>query len=160
MACKRSAVRSRVAPPSLLDFQKFSELFNNKSMLRKSLFLIPFFIVSGCSSFSFESNLDPDNIISYFEISKVKIYDKNELQELNYEDMGTVEGLSCQIRETDPEPTEKEARSDARVQALKRGGNGLVYSTCITLEDTPACVRSVSCYARVVLVKENEEKHE
>ena len=87
-----------------------------------------------------------------FELSKVKIYTNSELRDLNYEDIGTVEGISCKMKENEPEPTEKEAKADARSLALKKKG--------ITLDDTPACLRSVSCYARVVYVKEDEEAHE
>ena len=129
-------------------------------MLKKIFLSAPFVVLLGCSSFSFESNLDPDNVISYFELSKVKIYTNSELQDLNYEDIGTVEGISCQMRENEPEPTEKEAKADARSLALQKKGNGLVYSTCIALEDTPACVRSVSCYARVIYVKEDKAANE
>lgn len=161
MACKRSAVRSRVAPPKPLRFSKtFIQSSQSIPMLKRLLSIVSFVIVSGCSSFSFESNLDPDNIVSYFELSKVKIYTNSELRDLNYEDIGTVEGISCKMQENEPEPTEKEAKADARSLALKKKGNGLVYSTCITLDDTPACLRSVSCYARVVYVKEDEEAHE
>ncbi len=107
-----------------------------------------------CSYFSFESNVDPGNFVSYFEISRVKIYETKEIAELNYEDIGTVEGVSCQFGEDDPYPTQGEARADARTAALKKGANGIVYTTCIELENTPACVRSVSCYARALIVRE------
>ena len=161
MACKRSAVRSRVAPPkSPRDFQEFQN-FSFKSifslfMLKNKLAYLCFCpVLSGCSMFAFESNVDPDNFISYFELSKVKRYSNKELSVLNYEDVGTVDGISSQFTEKDPEPTEKDAKAEARREAVKKGGNGMVYSTCITLEDTPVCTRSISCYARVVIVKED-----
>ena len=33
--------------------------------------------------------------------------------------------------------------------------NGIVYTSCVALENTPVCLTSVSCYARAVYVKED-----
>ena len=71
MACKRSAVRSRVAPPkSPRDFQEFQN-FSFKSifslfMLKNKLAYLCFCpVLSGCSMFAFESNVDPDNVVEF-----------------------------------------------------------------------------------------------
>ncbi len=117
-----------------------------------SLFCIT---VSGCSFFSFESNLDPDKISEYFDKAGIKVYKNSELRDLNYEDLGMIEGSSCQEDSSSPVASEQDARIDARDKAYARKANGIIYTSCVALENTPSCVTSVSCYARALYVKED-----
>ncbi len=120
-----------------------------------SCLILALFAVSGCSYFSFDTNLNPDNIEDYFAKANIKVYKNSELRDLNYESLGTVEGISCQTSSDEPEANERDARIDAREKAHMRRANGIVYTSCVALEDTPVCLTSVSCYARALYVKED-----
>ena len=109
----------------------------------------------GCASFSFESNLDPSGSAQYFKVAEVKSYTDEELMNLNYEELGTVEGLDCRIDANAGTPRTADAKEDARKQAAAKGANGIVYSKCVHFENTPACAQSVSCYGRMVYVQED-----
>ena len=52
-------------------------------------------------------------------------------------------------------PPEARQAVDAREKAHMRKANGIVYTSCVALENTPVCLTSVSCYARAVYVKED-----
>jgi|SRR5574344_21888 RcsF protein len=112
------------------------------------------FLLSGCSYFSFESNLDPKNIKDYFAQSSVEVYSDKDLVDLDYAEVGSIEGLSCQATSLEAPASEAIARTDAKKQAAEKGANGIVFSKCIKLENTPSCVSSVSCYARMVYIKD------
>ena len=150
MACKRSAVRSRVAPPdpSLLFIKN-----NHMSKFIPLVVCVVLLLCTSCSYFNFSSNLDPKNFEEYAQKVNVRVYDKKVLNSLNYVDLGTVEGISCQALENDPKATITEARRIAREEVIKLKGNGIMYSTCIELANTPGCLTSVSCYARALYVK-------
>ena len=62
----------------------------------KRLILMMPLIASGCADFSFNSNLDKENFDEYFKPGGVQIYEQNQLADLNYLYLGTVEGESCQ----------------------------------------------------------------
>lgn len=111
--------------------------------------------ITGCSYFSFETNLSPEKAEDYFSRANLRVYKNSELRDLNYESLGTVEGVSCQLSRDEPEATERDARLDAREKAHMRKANGIVYTSCVALENTPVCLTSVSCYARAVYVKED-----
>lgn len=121
------------------------------------VFLGSFICCLGCSNFSFETNLFPNDMEDYFETANISVYKNSELVDLDYYDLGTVEGISCQAKSDDPRSSIQEARTLVREEAHKKGANGIVYSTCVELENTPGCVTSVSCYARAVYVKDNDE---
>lgn len=112
--------------------------------------------LTGCGTFSFDSNLNPRNFAMYEKETSLKTYKNSELYDLNYVDLGTVEGISCQIREDDIEASEYDAKMHAKELARKKNANGIIFSTCVELVNTPACLTSVSCYARIVSVDENE----
>ncbi|MGN1394285.1 MAG: Rcs stress response system protein RcsF [Succinivibrionaceae bacterium] len=127
-------------------------------MLYKKLFLFWLLIsigIVGCSSFSFETNLNQQKFSEYFNVANIQVYNNAELHELNYIDIGTVEGISCQVKPDDPRASYPEARQEARKKAAEMEANGIVYSTCIELENTLGCESSVSCYARAIYVKDN-----
>ena len=118
-----------------------------------SLTILTSVFICGCSLFSFDSNLNPDNFSEFYKNVKLETYKNNELAKLDYVDLGTVEGLSCQIKEDDPVANESDARDDARKKAVNQDANGIIFSSCIALSNTPACTTSVSCYARIIYVK-------
>ena len=121
-----------------------------------SSFLFSIILLSSCSYFSFSTNLDPENFTQYQKEVNLKTYSKNELIDLDYLDLGTVEGVSCQAEENDQRANINEAKNIIREKALKKEANGIVYSKCFDLENTPGCITSVSCYARIIYVKEDD----
>ena len=46
------------------------------------------------------------------------------------------------------------ARTEARTRTADLGGNGLLISKCLTLENTPGCVSSVVCYGQALKIAE------
>lgn len=123
--------------------------------IKFSLFCFAVFFVNSCANYTFDSNISVDNVKNMFKSQRVKKYTNSELYNYVYVDLGTVEGLSCQLTEDDLEASEYAAKQDAIQLVAKKGGNGIVYSSCITLENSPSCVTSVSCYARAVIVKKD-----
>lgn len=112
------------------------------------------FVLHGCGSFTFESNLDPNGVKEYFKVAEVKSYTDEELEMRNYEELGTVEGIDCRLDEYEGSPRTADAKEDARKQAATKGANGIVYSKCVQFEHTAACAKSISCYGRMIYVRE------
>ena len=114
-------------------------------------------LLSACSNFQFSSNLDKENFETYFQPSKVTIYEKSELADLNYEVIAAVEGSSCQIEANDPPADIREARTQARINADKLNANGVVFQTCITFEKDASCISNIICYGRALDVITSDE---
>ncbi|MCR5537442.1 MAG: exopolysaccharide synthesis regulator RcsF [Succinivibrio sp.] len=112
----------------------------------------------GCESFTFDSNLSPKRFVDYYKPSTVDEVSEAELTKLRHKDLGTVEGLSCQVKEDDYIATEADARTDARVKAAAKGANAIRFGKCTRLEATPACKVSVTCYAEAFIVDEQQEQ--
>lgn len=125
-----------------------------KSLFSLFLVVISSSVLLSCSYFSFESNVDPSNFTDYFAQSTVTVYSDKELMDMDYAEVGFIEGLSCQEQSNDRPASEGEARTLAKKQAAEKGANGIVFSKCVTLSNTASCVSSVSCYGRMVYVKD------
>ncbi len=138
-------------------FLKLDELILSNNNLLKRIVVLGLLgcVGTGCSYFSFESNLDPSNMKEYFDVANVKSYTDAELMDLNYLELGIVEGVDCRINEAEGTPTISIAKEDARKAAVLKEANGIVYSKCVEFENTPACRKSISCYGRLVYVKED-----
>jgi hypothetical protein len=116
--------------------------------------LLALSLLAGCSGYSFHTNLDKENFTEYFKPGSVSLVTEQDLADLDYRILGTVEGNSCQEKARDAAPTEGDARTDARLKSADLGGNGLIISKCLTLENTPGCVSSVVCYGQALKVAE------
>ena len=110
--------------------------------------------LAGCSGYSFHTNLDKENFTEYFKPGTVNLVSEQDLADLDYRILGTVEGNSCQEEARNAAPTEGDARTDARIKTADLGGNGLLISKCLTLQNTPGCVSSVVCYGQALKVAE------
>ena len=69
----------------------------------------------------FHTNLDKENFTEYFKPGTVTLVEKEQLDSLQYQILGTVEGNSCQEDNTQPVPVIGDARTDAlhcKVQSL------------------------------------------
>lgn len=115
------------------------------------------FLLTSCSNFEFSTNLDPSNFKEYFKPSYVNEYSEAELAKIPNRSLGTVSGLSCQIKEQDAIANEADARTDARVKAVDKGANAIVFGKCVRLENTPACLVSITCYADALVVDEKQQ---
>ena len=110
-------------------------------------------LVSGCSNYQFHSNIDKENVETYFKPSQVTVYDKKELLDLEYTVLGAVEGSSCQEAAIDLPASEKEARTKARIYAEDMNANGIVFQSCLNFEQDETCVSNVICYGRALNVE-------
>ncbi len=125
----------------------------------KSLtFLLPAaaFLCACQGGMTFKTNLDPSNFTEYFKPSQVDELSEAELLKARHKSLGTVSGLSCQIKDRDYIANVADARTDAKVKAVDLGANAIVFDKCVTLSDTPACKVSVTCYAEALLVEEQD----
>ncbi len=124
--------------------------------MKKNLFVLPLLLLlSGCSSYSFHTNLDPENFKEYYKPSGVTKVDDEILQNKPYKNKGMVTGLSCQARKNDPVATAAEARTDAKIKAVDLNANAIRFKKCVRLENTPACAVSWSCYADALIINED-----
>lgn len=109
-------------------------------------------VFSGCSSFSVSTNLDPSNVTNYFKPSAIDVLTQDEIAMYNAKSIGAIAGLSCQIDKRDFIANESDARTDAKLKAADNGANALVFSKCVVLDNTPACLKSVTCYGEAYII--------
>ena len=109
-------------------------------------------VVCACSSFKVSTNLDPSNVTNYFKPSAVDVLDQDEITMYNAKAVGAITGLSCQIDKRDFIANESDARTDAKLKALDMGANAVVFNKCVVLENTPACLKSVTCYGEAYII--------
>ncbi|MGL4204979.1 MAG: Rcs stress response system protein RcsF [Aeromonadaceae bacterium] len=119
--------------------------------------LLATLMLSGCSGYSFHTNLDKENFTNYFKPGSVALVTDEQIADLNYLVLGTVEGNACQQDENQPAPTEGDARTDGRIKVADMGGNGVLFSKCVTLDNTPGCLSSVVCYGQALKVAPPKE---
>lgn len=110
-------------------------------------------LISGCSNYSFHSNVDKENFEQYFKPSQVKIYEKEELDGLNYIHLTTVEGSVCKQKENEAKPTFADARTQARLAAADAGANGIIFTSCIETQDE-ICLEATLCYGQAIKIAE------
>ena len=78
-------------------------------------------LLTGCSMFSFHTNIDKENFTEYFKPGTVALVEKAQLEDLNYEVLGTVEAESCQADADQPVPNLGDARTQARRKVADMG---------------------------------------
>lgn len=71
-------------------------------------------LLSGCSLFQVNTNLDKKNFTEYFKPSSVAVMDKTQVLDVDAKPIGTVEGESCQTDDTQPIPNITDAQTSAR----------------------------------------------
>lgn len=123
-------------------------------LVMKFSYLLAAILITGCSGYSFHTNLDKENFTEYFKPGSVTLVDQEQLATLDYQILGTVEGISCQEDEHQPVPVIGDARTEARIRTADMGGNGLLISKCIELQQTPGCQASITCYGQALKVAE------
>lgn len=118
-----------------------------------SLFLL---LTTACSNFDYSTNLDKENFDEYFKPSQVVVYQKSDLDDIDHDVIGAVDGSSCQQKENDIPANERDARTKARINAADMNANGIVFQTCLTIEPDKACITNVICYGRALNVTVDE----
>lgn len=113
-------------------------------------------LLSGCSNYQFNSNIDKHNFDDYFKPSQVTIYDKSDLNDLEYQVLASVEGSSCQEEQKDLPADIKEARTKARINAAEMQANGIIFQTCLHFEQDESCITNIICYARALDIENSE----
>lgn len=127
------------------------------NLLTKALLAASVLVLTSCSNFEFKTNVDPSNFKEYFKPSYASEVSEEDLEKVPNRSLGLVEGVSCQIKDTDAIATETDARTKARVKAADLGANAIKFGKCVRLTNTPACLVSVTCYADALVV--DDSKH-
>ena len=127
------------------------------NLLTKALLVSSVLVLSSCSNFEFKTNVDPSNFKEYFKPSYASEVSEEDLEKVPNRSLGLVEGVSCQIKDTDAIATETDARTKARIKAADLGANAIKFGKCVRLTNTPACLVSVTCYADALVV--DDSKH-
>ncbi|QFI39072.1 hypothetical protein FR932_15010 [Moritella marina ATCC 15381] len=109
-------------------------------------------LLSGCSTYPLQTNLDKDNFTNYFAISDVEYYTTSSLQHSHVEQLGLVEGESCQTADNQPPAEEQQAKIAAKRQAAALNANGIIIRSCIAPPASKACLSSYLCYGDAIKV--------
>ncbi|RCU48888.1 MULTISPECIES: Rcs stress response system protein RcsF [Corallincola] len=112
--------------------------------------------LSGCSGYSLHTNLDKQNFDDYYRPSSVTVYTAEQLTDLNYKELGPVQGESCRNRSDLPPAQVSDARTQARTSVAEMGGNGVTFSQCLTLtgdDSLPGCIDSIICIGTALAVE-------
>ena len=113
-------------------------------------------VLAGCSTYSFHTNLDKENFTEYFKPGSVTVLEKAQILDANATPIGTVEGETCQSKDTQAPPNMIDAQTDARRKVADMGGNAIVFGKCISMPATTECVSSMVCYGQAYKVKDSE----
>lgn len=117
-------------------------------------------LLSGCSKYPLQTNLDKDNFTSYFAISGVEYYTPDMLHQARVEQLGLVEGESCQTAKDLPPAEEKQAKIAAKRQAAALHANGIIIRSCISPPASRACLSSYVCYGDAIKVTPFTHSHD
>jgi RcsF protein len=109
-------------------------------------------LLSGCSNYPLHTNLDKENFTNYFAVSEVNYYDADGLGGYLVEQLGVVEGESCQAAPNQPPATKQIAMIAAKRRAAERQANGVIIRSCIELPSSNACYTGFLCYADAIKV--------
>ena len=109
-------------------------------------------LLSGCSTYPLQTNLDKDNFTDYFAVSDVEYYTTSSLQNDRVEQLGLVEGESCQTADNLPPAEEQQAKIAAKRKAAALNANGIIIRSCIAPPASKACLSSYVCYGDAIKV--------
>ena len=138
----------------------FNQLTFNQLIKALSLGLV--LLLTSCAKINnVTTNLDSKNFTDYFAASHVGVYtDETEFESADYQYMGLVEGQDCQEKAHHAVPDPVIARTEARRQAYGLGGNAVIFSSCVTLEQesikNSSCLSTLVCYGSAFKI--NSEK--
>ncbi len=120
--------------------------------MKKTFLLL--LLLTGCSNYTVNTNLDKKNFTDYFAVSGVDYYQTDELVNKKVTHLGIIEGESCQENVKQPPPEANQAKIAAKRRAAELGANGVVIGACIEMEPSKQCVAGIRCFADAVIVTE------
>jgi len=125
-------------------------------LMKASLKFIPpisfALLLSACSSYYFNSNLDKENFQAYFAVSNVEYYQADKLGDFYVAQLGMIEAEDCQSLANQPPAEKQQAMIAAKRQAAKLGANGIIIDACIAPPSSKLCISSYICYASAIKV--------
>jgi hypothetical protein len=121
----------------------------------KFLLLIICFLLNGCSTTTFNSNIGiyAENKIRE---SVVKRYTNYEVWKLGATQVGHVEARFCQKDRRDHKPSKEALIADLKVKTQKLGGNALVFDSCLVNRTTASCHTKIDCNGMAYLITYNK----
>ena len=109
-------------------------------------------LLSGCSNYPLQTNLDKNNFTEYFSISGVEYYTASALHNYHVEQLGLVEGESCQSAKNLPPAEQQQAKITAKRKAAALNANGIIIRSCIAPPASKSCLSSYVCYGDAIKV--------
>ncbi|MCL1079639.1 hypothetical protein D5R81_02205 [Parashewanella spongiae] len=106
---------------------------------------------SGCSNYTFNSNIDAQAYKDYFKASDVAVYEAQNHPKKPFKNLKMVNGDSCQISQNDKPASIAEARTKARRTAADLGADGIIIKHCsfINIVDS-SCITQAICTAQAI----------
>ncbi|WP_408097366.1 hypothetical protein ACJVC5_00195 [Peredibacter sp. HCB2-198] len=89
-------------------------------------------------------------------VSKVQIFEKNDLKDRAFDNLGSLQAKVCQSNNfSSGNSSEEGAKTELRYEASKKGANGITNYLCHSkgLDIASNCNNVTICYADAVLVK-------
>ncbi len=119
--------------------------------MKYSILLLLVATCSGCSNYTFNSNIDAKAYKDYFKASDVTVYDAQKHPAIPYTSLKMVDGESCQIKQDDKPASIADARTQARRAAADLGADGIIIRHCamINTVDT-TCITQAICTAQAI----------
>ncbi|HAD43299.1 MAG TPA: hypothetical protein DCF97_09290 [Plesiomonas shigelloides] len=111
-------------------------------------------LLAGCAThYNVDSNLNPQNVKTYFAPSTITLYEKSsELEGVEYKNIGHVQGDVCQADSRDKPASLTEARNVTLRKVQEMGGNGLLLNQCLMLTGVPGCEQLALCQGSAIIV--------
>ena len=119
----------------------------------KVLLSLVLFLLSGCSTTSYNSNANV-YIENSIRKSVVDRYTNHEVWTLGASQLGYVETNYCQVDYRDLRPSTEAFISGLEVKTQKLGGNALVFDSCIK-SNTVSCHAHIQCRGMAYLITYN-----
>lgn len=111
-----------------------------------------FVLLVGCAGkYTFNSNLNKNEINEYFKVSTVQLIEKSHIPPRPFNPLGIVDGESCQIGLNDAPASAAMARTQLRKHAANKGANGVMLDNCINFDEPDSgCITRVYCVGQAI----------
>lgn len=121
----------------------------------KLIVMVLFIFLAGCSSLTFTSNANTylkNKVEKGIRSSAVTRYTNAEVWQLRASQLGYVETDYCQVDMRELKPSNDSLITELEVQVQQLGGNGLVFDSCSTNNNTARCHSYTKCQGMAFLV--------
>lgn len=122
--------------------------------MQKIILVSAALLLGGCAThYSVDSNLNPQNVKTYFAPSTVAVYEKtDQLNNVDYRNIGRVQGEVCRANSNEKPASIQEARNAAQRHVQEMGGNALLLNQCLILDNVPGCKQVALCQGSAIIV--------